>query len=513
LQAVFDHSWKLLSGEEQRVFAGCSVFRGGFTREAAAEVAGASLALLAALVDRSLLRRQLNGRYEVHELARQYAADRLNDAQQEAQARNRHLVFYMHFAEAAEPQIRSGEQIVQWHEWVESEHDNLRAALDWSLSGGELEPGLRMVAVLWEFWMNRGYAPEGQRQAERFLARPEAAAYPVLRAQALHTAGLCAFYQGRFPAALARLAEAAALGRELGASGKYVLALALVAQGYTLFHFQEVDTVQALSQEALKLCEELHVAWLKGDALHQLAILAWQRGDYVSAHQRFLESLECVQADSNNNYMLGYLLQGLGTMLGQQGDYAAAHSYLRQSLAIHEELGDKVRSSNTLTRLGYLAIAQGHDGEAEELLAKALVLIRDTGHLRDRIDPLDTLGRLAQWQGDYGRARTLHQESLALCIEMEDRAWIARALEALACLAARQEQAEAAAHLFGATEAYPAPSYAQFDSVWRQEHDQLVASARTQLGEAAFSAAWAAGAAMTLDEAVALATGNSALEA
>src|SRR5690606_34847226 len=154
------------SAEEQRVFTCCSVFRGGFTREAAVEVAGASLSLLAALVDKSLLHRNLNGRYEVHELARQYDAAWLADAQQVVQTHNRHLEFFMRFAEAAEPQLRSGQQVAQWHDWVEIEHDNLRAALEWSLSGGEFEPGLRIVGALWEFWMDRGHAPEGQTQAE-----------------------------------------------------------------------------------------------------------------------------------------------------------------------------------------------------------------------------------------------------------------------------------------------------------------------------------------------------------
>ena len=498
LQAVFDHSWMLLSTEEQRVFTRCSVFRGGFTREAAAEVAGASLSLLAALVDKSLLRRQLNGRYEVHELARQYAAQRLVEAQQEVQTRHRHLDFFMLFAEAAEPQIRAGEQIVQWHEWVESEHDNLRAALDWSLSGGELEPGLRMVAALWEFWMNRGYAPEGQSQAERFLAHPEAAAYPVLRGKALHTAGVCAYYQGRYRAALAWFAEAATIGRELGVSGRYVRAMGLIGQGYVLFSLEELDAVPALSQEALLLGEELQVGWMKGDALYQLARLAWQRGDYVSARQCFLESLACVET----HVMRGYVLQGLGTMLGQQGNYQAAQAYLHQSLAIHEEMGDNVRSSTTFTRLARLAMAQGNDGEAEELLTKALILIQKTGHLRHQVATLDAMGRLAQRQGDDGRARTMHEESLALCIEMEDPVWLAHTLEALACLAARQGQAEAAVRLFGATAAHAAPADATLGPVWRREHDHCVAIARTHLGEAAFAAAWATGQALSLVQAV-----------
>jgi predicted ATPase len=510
LQAVFDHSWKLLSAEERRVFAYCSVFRGGFTREAAAEVAGASLPLLAALVDKSLLRRNLNGRYEVHELARQYAAARLADAQEEVQARNRHLEFFMRFAEAAEPQIRSGEQCAQWHEWVEVDHDNVRAALEWSLSDGEFEPGLRIVGALWEFWMDRGHAPEGQTQAERFLKRPEAAAPTYLRARALHTAGACAYFHGRHQAALAWHTEAIAIARQLGASAKYVLAVSLIGQGYTLFALQEFDTIEALNRETLMLGEELQDDWVKGHALNHLGALAWQRDDYKSAHRYLLESLESFHVDGRS-VMYGSIHRRIGVFHYEQGDYAAAHAYLSQSLAIYEELGDKVRSSGTLRWLGALALAQGNDREAEELLANALRLVQETGHLLDRIVPLDALGRLAQRRGDYVRARNMHQESLALSIEMQQPMLIARVLNAFACLAARQGEAEAAARLFGAIDKHFAASdihltsiRTPFDPNWRQEYEHLLALARTQLGEAAFAAAWAAGAAMTLDEAVAL---------
>jgi tetratricopeptide (TPR) repeat protein len=375
LHAVFDHSWKLLAADEQRVFAGCSVFRGGFTREAAAEVTGATLPVLAALVDKSLLRRNLNGRYEVHELARQYGAARLTEMQLEAQTRDRHLAFFMHFAETAEPNIRGGAQMAQWHEWVESDHDNLRAALDWSLSGGEIEPGMRIVGVLWEFWMTRGHAPEGQRQAERFLARPETAAHPLLRAMALHTAGVCALYHSRYQIALARLVEAAVIGRELGVSGKFVLALALLAQSYTLIGLQEFDGVQDLSREALALGQDLQEVWMEGDALCQLATLAWQRGDVENARRHFLECLNILQA--GDFYMSGYVLLGLGTLLRQQGDYATAHAHFQQGLTIFEKLGDTIRRSNALTELGLLAMAQGHNSEAQELLVEALTLIRE----------------------------------------------------------------------------------------------------------------------------------------
>jgi hypothetical protein len=251
-------------------------------------------------VDKSLLRRNRHGRYAVHELARQYAAQRLSEAQQEAQTRNRHLSYFMQLSEAAEPELRSGRQAVQWHERMKVEHDNLRAALDWSLSGGEFEPGLRMVGALWEFWMNRGHAHEGQTQAERFLARAEAAARTYSRARALHTAGVCAFYQGHCLAAASLLAEGIVVSRELGPGGEAVLAQAPIAQGYTKLELGDLDAVQSLSEENLTLSHELQDAWVRGHALNQLGTIDWYRGDLANAQRRFFESFASFQADGNS---------------------------------------------------------------------------------------------------------------------------------------------------------------------------------------------------------------------
>jgi predicted ATPase/DNA-binding SARP family transcriptional activator len=514
LQAVFDHSWQLLSSEEQHAFVRCSVFRGGFTREAAAEVAGALLPLLTALVDKSLLRRNRQGRYAIHELARQYAAQRLAEAQQEAQARNRHLTFFMYLSEAAEPELRSGRQAAQWHDRIEVEHDNLRAALDWSFTDGEFEPGLRMVGALWNFWMNRGHAHEGQTQAERFLTRPEAATPTYTRSKALHTAGVCAFYQGHSRASAALLAEAIAISRALGPGRLYRLAHALIAQGYTMLDLHDLDAVQALNEEVLVLNHELQDAWIRGHALNQLGILDRYRGDMAKAQQRFLESFASFQADGHS-VMHGTALLNLGIVLYEQGDFTAAYGHFTQSLAIFEELDDKKRSSTALRLLGNLAMVQGNYQDAEEFLARACTFTREVGNASDLVKTLHLMGRLAQRQGDYLRAHALHWESLTLCLETGHQGYVAHILRAFACLAGGQGQAERAALLFGAADARFAAAHLPFDlpnvlydPSLRTEHERLVAETRTDLGEAAFAAAWAKGQAMSLEQAVEHAVGE-----
>jgi predicted ATPase/DNA-binding SARP family transcriptional activator len=503
IEAVFDHSWKLLSPDEQQVFARCSVFRGGFTREAAAEVAGASLPILAALADKSMLRRHLNGRYEVHELARQYAAERLAASGHSAQVRNLHLTFFMNFAERAEPHLHRGQQVAQWHDWLEFEHDNLRAALGWSLGDGDFEPGLRMVGALWEFWMGRGHAREGEAQAERFLAKAESTTQAYTYTKALHTAGVLAFYQGHYQPALSRLAEVAALSRQLGADGKYLLALALIGQSYALLHLWNFDNVEALCRESLGLGCELEDFWLQGHAHNQLGHLNWYRDDETSARRHFLESFACFEA-GGRGVMRGTPLMRVGIILYEQGDYAASRAYLTQSLAIFEEVDDKLRMSTTYRELGNLAMVQGNNREAQGHFTRALTLIERSGHLPPCWEILHAMGQLAQRQSDTAQARALYGENLTLALEVEDRVRIARSLEAFACLAAEQGEAERAVRLSGAA-ATLAPAEPLRRFALRSEHDRWLAAARKQLGGAGFAAAWSAGAAMTLDEVVALA--------
>src|SRR5262249_21232658 len=127
LRAVFDQSWNLLSEKEQSVLKKLSVFRGGFDREAAEQVAGASLPILAALLDKSLIRRNASERYDLHELLRQYAADKLLDAGQAETTVQRHSDYFLNFAKSAEAHNYGREQIV-WYDRVEADLDNLRAA-------------------------------------------------------------------------------------------------------------------------------------------------------------------------------------------------------------------------------------------------------------------------------------------------------------------------------------------------------------------------------------------------
>ena len=188
LRAMFEQSWQLLSADEQAVLMKLAVFRGGFDFEAAEAVARASLSILAGLADKSLIRLNPSGRYDLHELLRQFATDKLAELEELAAAVNRrHLEFYSNLADEAETHLY-GPQKEAWFDRLEVEHDNLRAALTWTLRSKEAEAGLRLAAALGFFWEHRGYPYEGSEWLEKLLSI--ASDVPAAtRAKALRVAG------------------------------------------------------------------------------------------------------------------------------------------------------------------------------------------------------------------------------------------------------------------------------------------------------------------------------------
>ncbi|MEZ4869781.1 MAG: tetratricopeptide repeat protein [Caldilineaceae bacterium] len=498
LRVLFAQTWQRLFSAEQAALMRLSVLRGGCTRDAAEAIAGITMLLLTALVDKALLRRTAQGRYELHELIRQFAAVKLDEAAQTAVARNQHLRYYMDWAEAVEPQLRVGPQVAQWYTQLEAEHDNLRAALAWACNGGEFQDGLRLVSALYDFWVGRGYLHEGYAQAERFLAHPAAAAAPVAeRARALLTAGALAANWHNYHLARPLLIESETMARELGAAGQFTLARACIELSWTTIGLLDFAAAQRYGDEGLRLGHALDDAWVCGQARIVLGAVANDQGDYATAQQHFAAAIECCQP-LGVTLVYGSALNSLGYLLSIQGDYPQAQAHLAQSIAIFDALGNQAEKAWSLFGLGEIAAAQNLLPAAEQYYQQALSIQRTLNDYDHTGNTLEAIGRLAQRQGDYARAATVLQESLALRVKMGYRPALASVLEAFALLVAAQGQAEWAVQLLGAADILL--QHALRTPIHQAAHDRLVATLRTQLGEPLFSNAWAAGADRKLDE-------------
>ena len=169
ITTVFDQSWKLLSSDEQRVLRQLSVFRGSFTRRAAERVAGTRLPLLSALVDKSLVQHsdEHAGRFELHELIRQYAAVRLEENMaEEPENRERHSHYYLTLLEEQEPALRSRCQKETLTK-LTADIDNLRVAWDFAISGESIDLLLRAAGPLYYFYEFIQYFREAETAYKR----------------------------------------------------------------------------------------------------------------------------------------------------------------------------------------------------------------------------------------------------------------------------------------------------------------------------------------------------------
>jgi len=337
LRATFEHSWRLLTDKEQEVLRRLSVFVGGFTREAAAQVAGASIPLLASLVDKSLLRVLEGGRYDRHPLIYGYTREKLSERpEEEAAARAAHARYFLELAETSEAKHRGEEQAL-WLRRLEEEHDNLRAALSWTLSGSDLETGLRLAAALYHFWYYRSHPVEGGRWLEQALAVSRTReAWRPLRSKLLSATGILADMRGDHGRAVVLFEERLALARELGDLGG------------------------------------------QAKALNSLGIIALEERDYAHAHA-LLEASLALRREQGERETLANPLCNLGVVALSQGDYDGAQVYLEESLAISREVGDSMGIAICLSNLSAAVLDGGNLVHAEALMAEALRLFLDLG--------------------------------------------------------------------------------------------------------------------------------------
>jgi predicted ATPase/DNA-binding SARP family transcriptional activator len=542
LRAVFNHSWNLLAEEEQRVFRQLAVFRGGWEEEAAERVVGASIHSLVSLVDKSLLRRDAGGRFEIHEVLRQYATEKLDERPAEQDAvRRRHAEYYLDLAQLAKAELQGTEQ-VKWLARLDQEHDNLRAVLKWAVDTGDADLGVQLGGALWRFWYVRGYNSEGRAHLAAVLALPPsppratpdepgahlpATATPARTAEsirgrtgALNGAGVLASVQGEHGKARLLYEESLALSRELG--DKQGIAASLNNLGIMAYQLGDAEAGRAMHEESLAVRREFGDTQGVAASLNNLGIIAQAQGDYPLAQVRHEEAL-ALRRELGDTLGIASSLGNLGVIAQEQGEYAAARVLFEESLAIRREVGDKTGMAELFSNLGVVARQQGDYAAAQALYEQCLTLSREAGYTWSIALVLSNLGVVAQDRGDYEQARALHRESLILRRDLGEKVGVAGSL---ACIGAvltgsarselersphdRQEQRgqlERAARLFGAVDTLLESLLTILPTEDRQLYMQNLALVQSLLDEEAFTQAWSAGRALSMDQAI-----NYALE-
>ena len=424
MRVVFDHSWEMLSPDEQRALGQLSVFRGGFDRKAAEQVSGASLSILSTLVNRTLLRRSAAGRYDLHELVRQYSAAQLaTDPLAKTAVQERHYAFQLALAEAAEQELKGRNQL-EWLGRLEQDHDNLRAALEWALeqdvlTTGDQELSLKLSAALRWFWRMRGHFHEGCNwltEALRLFPEKRSAA----RASALMGMGLLLNALGDLGATRGPTEESVAIFQELGAQDG--LAEVYIIDGLTLLWQGEATQGRARTRLALEIYRKLGDRWGEAHALYRLgSYLADFNGD--PAGQAMLEECTTILENLGEKYLYTSVLISLGIIYLSHGDYAAARPIFERGLAATREIRHPWGIADALSNLGCLFRIQGDYASAQSHFEKALQVYQEHGRNVWETDVNCALAENAIVQGDFSSAH-LYLQSAAELVESSENKWL-----------------------------------------------------------------------------------------
>ncbi|MEX2314596.1 MAG: tetratricopeptide repeat protein, partial [Thermomicrobiales bacterium] len=392
-------SYSLLDPGQQTLFRRLAVFTGGFAPEAAEALCGElcvdASSCVNALIEQGLIRRVDRPgqpqRLRLMETIREFAVERLEASGEMAAARGWQAGYFAGVAAAAEDKLIGSEQ-GEWLDRLEREHDNLRAALGWSLETGEVDWSLAIGAGIWRFWERRGHVSEGLPLMERIIALPGARQQSRVCASALFGLGRLRYIQGDFDAARGAFNELVELSQALNSA-------TWLAGAYTqLSHLatREGDYIEArrLAEEGLVLRRKDGDHWGAAISLLVLGRNAFNLGDDLRAVQLTEEGIEIFRRYGDRQGMSdGY--DELAEFALRRGKFALARGHIEEALSLHQQIGDDMAVADSMALLGYVAIGQRNFSGARALFTRSLTTLIDLG-ARWRIDPaLEGLAEVA----------------------------------------------------------------------------------------------------------------------
>jgi predicted ATPase/DNA-binding CsgD family transcriptional regulator len=462
LRNAIQWSYGLLDEEDKQLFRRLSVFAGGFDLEAASAVGGSPIETLdrmQSLVDKSLLR--TDGSHLIMlETIREFASEQLEASGDVENAQRAHTKFYLQLAETAETLFNGPEQR-PWLERLANDHDNLRAALRFTLQHGDTETAVRLCAGLWRFWFWRGHLTEGRSWLEQALTLSQGVESSA-RAKVLGCAGFLASNQGDFTRAEALCEESLRLAQRLNdAPGQ---AMALMGLGHAATWGRDPARARAMCEQSLSLYRALGDEWGTATTLTYLGNIAFFAADHADARPLLEEALT------------------LFRKIGQSWGIAVAQYSLG------------------------LALLSEHEGDPTALahLQAAFEILKGLGDLRGLIRVAAGLGRFALDKRDLALARAHWQEGLLLVQEVGDQWAMAHFLDGFASLSTLEHQPDIAARLFGAADGLRERLGAGLPPAFQAWRDRELPLARSALGRLSFEAASADGYRLPLDQTLAL---------
>jgi predicted ATPase/transcriptional regulator with XRE-family HTH domain len=453
MRAVFDHSWKLLTEEEQKVLMQLSAFRSGFSREAAEQVAEAMLSALSTLVTKSLIRRSGAGRYDLHELIRQYAeAKQVEHPGELEAAKKRHSTYYADIVQRMHNDLSSARQIDALSK-MSTEMNNIRAAWQYAVNNELITAIHNFIRGLWLFYEIRGWFKEGEVTFRWALENVKSWPVPIYNAQpeiAVLREYLRAHY-GWFCMRLGQWGDAGRLIQESasqlrGFEARAELADVLHFAGTTLWGIGKYAEARRVLEEKTSLDQQLGNRWGLEMARGQLGLVFQACGDYHQARDLMRSSSKYYQECGDRRMLAVSLFFRAGVEVNLE-ELNAARELLEESLALSTFVGDRWIMSMSRFQLALVAQAQGGHEQAVRWFNRTLEFCQEMGEHWSKIRALNGLGCSRLALGDDDGAGQAFGEALAAAVEAEIWPDVLEALAGFASLQAKQGNMEHALEL------------------------------------------------------------------
>jgi len=506
MQTTISWSYDALPSEAQSVHRHLSMFSGGWSLEAAEAVCAPStvpvLDGLAILLDHHLVQRDDSGsetRFGMFETVREFGQQALVNAGDAYDVARRHATYFLTLAHTAEREFHKADQAA-WLDRVATEHDNIRAALQWALAE---DPGmaLDLAGTLWRFWVLRGYVKEGLGWLERTIDAAGDAPSTV-RARAMLGAGSMYEAIGDDEAAerryLAGLRDWEALDDAMG------IALASRHLGNADLGRGRYTQATEWYEKAIRLGEQLDDDFVVAGSVSNLGSVAYFQGDYERAEEHWTRAAAFFRASSDSN-RLASILNNLAELAALRGDPAVAVTRHQEVLELRDRLADPIGTAQTLVNLGKAVQGTGDLARARAILEDGLARLRSLGIERDTGACLYNMALLARAEGRTAEAADLAGEALAIKHATDELFDLAQCLELMAGVAADAGLGARAARVLGAAAALRSTIGAR-SSAGEPEADAIYATVAGAVSGNAFAAGIAEGETWTLEQAVAEAT-------
>jgi len=521
LRNTIEWSYQLLTEEEKTLFRRLAVFVGGCTLEAIEAVCKGDplfdiFSGVESLVDKSLLKQiEINeeGRFTMLETICEYAFNRLTEGGEAEIIQQQHAQYFLAFAEKAEQHFYTLDQ-AHWFDCLDTEYNNLRTALAWSVDHNRA-CGLRIAVALGHFWRERNKQSEGRAWFAKLLTQSQENTpdMDIVRLKALRHAGRLAYDQNDMSMGDTCLTESVALCRKVG--DKRGLAYALIELATESPKSSRDFRLRcSLLEESILLFRQIDYNVGLGVSLLHYAFTQCATHNYEHVHT-IVKEIIALTRKTGDIPVEGCAVGILGYIAFAQDDYVTAQTLFEQAGKLCQQAKADIGNATILLYLGESCYLHGDYQQASLSYDKSLKLFQERGDKRGTAQVLTCLGYIALHQGCWQDAQKRFTTSLPLLQEYDKKGGVARCLTGLARLFEHQGQIDRVTRLLGfvhsileTIEIYLPFSF-QEPAITQTECQRIEVAVRNALGEEAFAAAFAKGREMTLEQAIALATGES----